>query len=86
MCAEFKPHECHHSKLIGNTLTDENIEVKHIDEFGELKSQEDIKKLILSHQGSNKQQTLFNDEQAASSLDDRMNFSRKKYAATRKDG
>lgn len=85
MCAELKPHECHRSKLIGNTLTDESIEVKHINEFGEIKSQEDINKLIRGSQETNKQQTLFSDEQADSSLDDQMNFSRKKYVVARKD-
>ncbi|QNU25063.1 hypothetical protein IC806_01710 [Geobacillus zalihae] len=36
MCSELKPEACHRSKLIGQTLSAKNIEVKHIDENGEL--------------------------------------------------
>ena len=32
MCSEGKPEECHRCKLIGATLTQENISVLHIDE------------------------------------------------------
>lgn len=39
MCSEGKPHECHRSKLIGSTLEAMGIEVRHIDENGELKTQ-----------------------------------------------
>ena len=39
MCSEGKPHECHRSKLISVTLESSGIEVRHIDEHGELKSQ-----------------------------------------------
>lgn len=35
MCSEGKPEECHRCKLIGATLTNENITVMHIDENGE---------------------------------------------------
>lgn len=36
MCSEWKPHECHRSKLIGKVLAQENIFLKHIDEKGKL--------------------------------------------------
>jgi uncharacterized protein (DUF488 family) len=39
MCSEGKPHECHRSKLIGVTLEATGIEVRHIDEHGELRTQ-----------------------------------------------
>lgn len=42
MCAEIKPQECHRSKLIGNTLHEQDIVVAHIDEIGELKTQDDV--------------------------------------------
>src|SRR4051812_26651413 len=34
MCSEEKPQECHRSKLIGETLCEQGIEVRHIDEEG----------------------------------------------------
>ncbi|MEA2574757.1 MAG: hypothetical protein QOH93_2055 [Chloroflexia bacterium] len=39
MCSEGKPQECHRSKLIGATLEALGVEVRHIDERGELKTQ-----------------------------------------------
>ncbi|WP_077247747.1 DUF488 domain-containing protein [Bacillus sp. FJAT-27225] len=42
MCSELKPESCHRSKLIGETLTANNINVKHIDEIGRLLSQEKV--------------------------------------------
>jgi uncharacterized protein (DUF488 family) len=42
MCSELRPEECHRSKLIGATLHEQQIEVIHIDEKGELKSQEAV--------------------------------------------
>jgi uncharacterized protein (DUF488 family) len=32
MCSETKPQECHRSKLIGRTLIEQNIDVRHINE------------------------------------------------------
>jgi uncharacterized protein (DUF488 family) len=40
MCSEGKPEECHRSKLIGTSLVDNSIGVTHIDEKGELITQE----------------------------------------------
>ena len=42
MCSEGKPEECHRCKLIGVTLTTQNIPVIHIDENGEQMSQEKV--------------------------------------------
>ena len=42
MCSEEKPEECHRCKLIGATLTTQNIPVIHIDESGEQLTQEKV--------------------------------------------
>ncbi len=42
MCSEGKPEECHRCKLIGATLTKQNIPVIHIDENGEQVTQEKV--------------------------------------------
>lgn len=39
MCSELDPCECHRSKLIGKTLSENNISVMHIDENNKLKDQ-----------------------------------------------
>jgi uncharacterized protein (DUF488 family) len=41
MCSEAKPEMCHRAKLIGETLASLGVEVAHIDEKGELISQEE---------------------------------------------
>jgi uncharacterized protein (DUF488 family) len=74
MCAEMKPQECHRSKLIGNTLCDQNIEVAHIDETGNLKKQLEVNKLLLDDQ-----LPLFENQEPSIILNDNINFSRKKY-------
>jgi uncharacterized protein (DUF488 family) len=42
MCSEGKPENCHRSVLIGETLTDLNIPVLHIDENDDLRTQAEI--------------------------------------------
>ena len=42
MCSEGKPEECHRCKLIGTTLTNENIPVIHIDENDEQLTQVEV--------------------------------------------
>jgi uncharacterized protein (DUF488 family) len=54
LCSEAKPQECHRSKLLGETLDQEGVEVRHIDEDGALKTQADAM-LEITHG----QQTLF---------------------------
>lgn len=46
LCSEQKPQECHRSKLIGASLAAQGIAVAHIDETGELKSQEEVEALL----------------------------------------
>jgi uncharacterized protein (DUF488 family) len=57
MCSEGKPENCHRSKLVGRTLTDEGIEVLHIDEKDTIISQKDV---LLRLTGG--QPSLFGDE------------------------
>ena len=71
MCTELKPQECHRGKLIGASLIEQQIDVAHIDEEGNIKTQEDINQLL----GGN-QPTLFGEP----CLDKRMGFSRKRYS------
>ena len=57
MCSEGKPENCHRSKLIGQTLTSEGIEVLHIDEMDKIISQKDVLLRITGGQHS-----LFGDD------------------------
>ncbi|MCW5921449.1 MAG: DUF488 domain-containing protein [Saprospiraceae bacterium] len=51
MCSEMKPQDCHRSKLIGETLTNDlGIPMFHIDEDGEIKSQEKVVSLLTNGQ------------------------------------
>lgn len=56
LCSEAKPQECHRSKLIGNTLIEQHIQVSHIDESGYCKDQHAINMLLTGGQ-----QLLFED-------------------------
>jgi len=73
MCSEAKPQECHRSKLIGNTLIEQDIEVMHIDEAGEIKTQQEINQ-ILTHG----QLPLF-DQEPLTTLSEKIGLSRKRY-------
>jgi uncharacterized protein (DUF488 family) len=42
MCSEEKPERCHRSKLIGQVLSNEGVEVLHIDENDQLITQEEV--------------------------------------------
>lgn len=66
MCSEGKPDECHRSKLIGVSLEELGIPVLHIDENGNLKSQQDVMVIVMP------QPSLFEDFAKLTS--------RKKYA------
>jgi uncharacterized protein (DUF488 family) len=57
MCSEGKPENCHRSKLVGQTLTAEGIQVLHIDEKDAVISQKDV---LLRLTGG--QPSLFGDE------------------------
>ena len=39
MCSERKPEDCHRSRLIGRVLFENGIEIRHIDENGDIKDQ-----------------------------------------------
>ncbi len=78
MCSEIKPQECHRSKLIGRTLTEQGIDVRHIDEAGLLKTQTDVNELLVGSQSGN-QPSLFDQETAVTS-NEKLAFSRKKYS------
>ncbi len=80
LCSELKPQECHRSKLIGNTLLNQQIDVAHIDEDGELKGQAQLN-LLLMHG----QLPLFEDIPLLD-LDSRIGRSRKAYHPTDNKG
>lgn len=46
MCSELRPHTCHRSKLIGRTLAKQGIDVQHIDEQGNLRSQDAVMSML----------------------------------------
>lgn len=50
MCSEGKPHECHRSKLVGEILTADEIDVLHIDENGKIQSQDTVIRRITGGQ------------------------------------
>jgi len=75
MCAEIKPEQCHRSKLIGNTLYEQDIDVAHIDEHGDLKTQDEVNQLLSSIQLS-----LFDDQEPSFAPPKKVNISRKKYS------
>ncbi|MDQ2731590.1 MAG: DUF488 domain-containing protein [Armatimonadota bacterium] len=52
LCSEAKPQDCHRSKLIGRALVDAGLPVLHIDELGELRTQDEVLSLMLAEQGS----------------------------------
>lgn len=52
MCSESKPDSCHRSKLIGRELLNNNINVIHVDEHGDLVNQEEIVSRITGGQNT----------------------------------
>lgn len=74
MCSEAKPQDCHRSKLIGNTLIKQHIDVAHINEAGEVKTQEEVNQVL-----SDGQLSLF-EQESVPYLNKKIGFSRKKYA------
>jgi uncharacterized protein (DUF488 family) len=53
MCSEGKPQECHRSRLIGEVLREQQLELKHIDEKGLLKTQEEVMRLTTDERSGN---------------------------------
>jgi uncharacterized protein (DUF488 family) len=80
MCAEVRPQECHRSKLIGNTLAAQHIEVAHIDESGAIKGQQDIDHILMGNQPVD-QLSLF--DQAFTPINKKTGYSRKKIRSSR---
>ena len=52
MCSEGKPEQCHRSKLIGESLEEQNIRVTHIDENDELQSHDEFIKELTGERAS----------------------------------
>ena len=77
MCSEAKPQECHRAKLIGNILTEHNIDVAHIDETGSIKTQLQINQIIQVFK--DEQPTLLSHEWLVTN-DKKVGQSRKKYS------
>jgi uncharacterized protein (DUF488 family) len=50
MCSEQRPEECHRSKMIGVGLDEAGIDVRHIDENGDLRTQQEILTRITKNQ------------------------------------
>jgi len=73
MCSEAKPQECHRSKLVGNTLVEQDIAVAHIDEAGEIKTQDEVNSILMGGQ-----LVLF-DEEPIITLNKKTGISRKKH-------
>ena len=51
MCAEKRPEGCHRTRLIGATLDDMGIPLRHIDEAGEARSQAEVVERLRKAQG-----------------------------------
>jgi len=75
MCSEAKPQECHRSKLVGNTLIEQGIDVAHIDETGAIKTQPQIDQMLTGGQ-----LTLFSQE-SSMPVNKKTGLSRKKYGS-----
>lgn len=52
MCSEGKPENCHRSKLIGASLIEMGIKVGHIDENGQVLTQEEVMLRVVGGQPS----------------------------------
>jgi len=70
MCSELKPEMCHRSKLIGVSLQQQQIEVVHIDEKGDLKNHDIVmnEQRAKSDKVSPDQLSFLSDEELTSSL------------------
>lgn len=75
MCSELKPTMCHRGKLVGKTLSKQGVEVVHIDEKGNQKTQLQLNR-ILDGAGDEAMPTLF-EEMGVSN--EESGHSRKKY-------
>ncbi|HET9999274.1 MAG TPA: DUF488 domain-containing protein [Ktedonobacteraceae bacterium] len=81
MCSELKPQECHRGKLIGNTLDEQGMNVMHIDEAGNPKTQDEVNQFFAIGQASGQLSFLETDAQVA--LNQKTARSGKKYVPTK---
>lgn len=85
MCSEMKPEECHRGKLVGNTLVEQGLAVSHIDEAGNIKTQDEINQFFTdgsTNEQANGQLSLF-DEDLPTRLNEKIGRSRKSYVPAR---
>ena len=80
LCSEAKPEACHRSKLIGNTLIEQQILVSHIDENGFCKEQQTVNMLLTGGQ-----QLLFEDL-SPMEASGKIGRARKKIVLSNRDG
>jgi len=52
LCSEWRPEECHRSKLIGQVLEEMGVPVRHITRDGTLRSQHEVIRRLTGGQGS----------------------------------
>jgi len=50
MCSEARPEDCHRTKLVGQALVGAGIDVQHVDQHGQLHSQDDVLDRLRSSQ------------------------------------
>jgi uncharacterized protein (DUF488 family) len=50
MCSESRPEECHRTKLVSRALTATGVDVRHIDERGQLRSHDEVLDRLLGSQ------------------------------------
>jgi uncharacterized protein (DUF488 family) len=81
MCSELKPQECHRGKLVGNTLVEEGLAVLHIDETGNIKTQDEVNQFFAIEQASG--QLSFLDVESQVTLNQKTGRSRKKHTPTK---
>ncbi|HBP1229402.1 DUF488 family protein [Pseudomonas aeruginosa] len=64
MCSEIDPCDCHRSKLIGSSLSEQNIPMLHINKLGHIEDQETVIKHVINSTLGN---DLFSDESSLKS-------------------
>jgi uncharacterized protein (DUF488 family) len=50
MCSEGRPEDCHRTKLVATALVEAGVNVRHIDECGELRTHEEVLDRLRGHQ------------------------------------
>jgi uncharacterized protein (DUF488 family) len=52
MCSEARPEDCHRTKLVAQALVGAGVDVQHLDQHGQLQSQDDVLDRLRSSQMS----------------------------------